>query len=747
MKKRIYFLFFYFERRYKIMYSGYKKEEYVKNSKMRDFFDLIMGVSAGHDHDGTNSKAVSVGTVSDSAITNAKLATDVKIGSVAALTTTSKASIQGAINELDAEIGVISTLSTTAKSTIVEAINEVDAHADAAAASVAGLASLTGAETLTNKTLTSPIIDDTDAGLTLTSADQTHGSATATFPDLGDAADEVVMKDVSQTLTLKTLTTPVIASIYQDSGKTKLLTIPDTASDTLCAIAATQTLSGKTLTAPKIATTGSINDAGGDEYLKFVEATTPVTYIQITSGDTTVPPKVQGAGETNIDLHLLGSGTGKVVVSDGTDPTKVLNFNVAGATTGKYMSIVSSHTNDRVLTLPDATDTLIGKDTTDTLTLKTLTTPVIASLYQDAGKTQLMTVPNSASDTLCAIAATQTLTNKTLTSPAITSPVLTTPIIADGHENVTITSANQTDSGATATIPDFGDSADEFVMKDVVQSITGKTISMPNDAALTLGTTVATAATKITAEFDATTTGIGLINIGSTAVPQVLNVNPGSAVIAETINILHSAGAGDCDDCIASYKKIAVSGSGDSGLTIVGDAPRAYVGVTGGANNSVASAAYASQPWCKHEGTGAITAMSALSALVDVNTDNFTASTVNAGHFHVEGAATVTGQFDGAMIEVYPDVTSLDSGLAIVADGGSTVNSAIRIAGTFGCLMSLPNGAKIFTGTAANESAVYAEVGSVDAIGSIYFSTSGIYIQVANDGADADWNKVSSTHT
>lgn len=56
----------------------------------------------------------------------------------------------------------------------------------------------------------------------------------------------------------------------------------------------------------------------------------------------------------------------------------------------------------------------------------TLTTPVIASLYQDAGKTKLMTLPNTASDTLAAIAATQTLTNKTLTSPKVNEDVAVT---------------------------------------------------------------------------------------------------------------------------------------------------------------------------------------------------------------------------------------------------------------------------------------------------------------------------------
>jgi hypothetical protein len=171
------------------------------------------------------------------------------------------------------------------------------------------------------------------------------------------------------------------------------------------------------------------------------------------------------------------------------------------------------------------------------------------------------------------------------------------------------------------------------------------------------------------------------IAYGTSGTPITLVTNPGSTVMGSTVNLLHSAGEGDCDDLLASYCKVAVTGSGDSGLTIVGSAPRAYVGVTGGANNSVASVAYASQPWAKHEGTGAITAMSALSALLNVGADNFTASTVNAGHFHITGASTVTGQFDGVMIEVYPGVTSIDSFLAMAADGGSSIPTAIRITG------------------------------------------------------------------
>ena len=206
------------------------------------------------------------------------------------------------------------------------------------------------------------------------------------------------------------------------------------------------------------------------------------------------------------------------------------------------------------------------------------------------------------------------------------------------------------------------------------------TFGMLDDMALTIGTTTATAATKITSEFDETTTGIGLFNMGSVSVPMVLNTNPGAAVIGETVNILHSAGAGNCDDLVASYEKIAVSGAGDSGITIVGTASRAYVG-TAVASATVADECYGAQPWASHYGTGAIAAMSGLSAKVDVNTGNFTASTVNAGHFHIEGASTVTGQFDGVMVSVYADVTSMDGALALIVGSGATVASMMRISG------------------------------------------------------------------
>ncbi|MFA5424232.1 MAG: hypothetical protein WC374_10285 [Phycisphaerae bacterium] len=173
-----------------------------------------------------------VGSIEDGSLTNAKLATDAKVGSLAALATIEKASAVGAINELNTGIGNKAALTTEVKTSLVAAVNELDADignpallqttakkvVDAINEIQGGEAaevSLTGVQTLTNKTLTSPIlttpkISDGGDGLTVTSEDQTHAEAVATVPDLGGAAGEFVMKDVVQTVTNKRFTSPKI---------------------------------------------------------------------------------------------------------------------------------------------------------------------------------------------------------------------------------------------------------------------------------------------------------------------------------------------------------------------------------------------------------------------------------------------------------------------------------------------------------------------------------------------------------
>lgn len=67
-------------------------------------------------------------------VDNAALKADIKVGSLATLTTTEKASVVGAINEVDGHadtantsIGTLASLTTTAKTNLVGAVNEVNA--------------------------------------------------------------------------------------------------------------------------------------------------------------------------------------------------------------------------------------------------------------------------------------------------------------------------------------------------------------------------------------------------------------------------------------------------------------------------------------------------------------------------------------------------------------------------------------------------------------------------------------------
>ena len=181
----------------------------------------------------------------------------------------------------------------------------------------------------------------------------------------------------------------------------KTLTLP-ASTDTLVGKATTDTLTNKTLTTPTI--------------------TTPVV---------------------NAGLQLKNGATSAGFIEF---------FEDSDNGTNKVTLIGPASTADITITLPDSADTLVGKATTDTLTNKTLTTPVVNAGLQlknaassagfieffedsDNGTNKVtligpestadvtITLPASA-DTLVGKATTDTLTNKTLTTPTITTPVI-----------------------------------------------------------------------------------------------------------------------------------------------------------------------------------------------------------------------------------------------------------------------------------------------------------------------------------
>jgi hypothetical protein len=180
-----------------------------------------------------------------------------------------------------------------------------------------------------------------------------------------------IADDTSSTITLNTGSTLKIAGgtgiTSSVSGQTVTLDIDNT----VATLTGSQELTNKTLTSPKI---NAINDTIGNEILSLSATADATDYLVIKNGiGTSSPLHIYADGDSaNIGVHLQPKGTGIFTISDGTDFNKGIRFRSSSSAAGTITLIDAVSTTGRVVTLPDATDTLVGRATTDTLTNKTI---------------------------------------------------------------------------------------------------------------------------------------------------------------------------------------------------------------------------------------------------------------------------------------------------------------------------------------------------------------------------------------
>ena len=226
-----------------------------------------------------------------------------------------------------------------------------------------------------DRTITLPNATDTLVGkattdtLTNKSIDLGNNTLTGSLAEFNSAlqSESFVSLTGSETLTNKQLTSPVIAEIV-GTGGIELDAVQDI----------------------------TLDAGGGDVVLKddgtqYGSLTNTSGNLIVKSGSTTAltftGANVTAAGNVTVAGDLTVQGTTTTVDSSSINVQNALVFE--GATDDSFETTLTTvdPTADRTISLPNATDTLVGKATTDTLTNKTLTTPVIAEIDSNSSIT------------------------------------------------------------------------------------------------------------------------------------------------------------------------------------------------------------------------------------------------------------------------------------------------------------------------------------------------------------------------
>jgi hypothetical protein len=282
--------------------------------------------------------------------------------------------------------------------------------------------------------------------------------------------------DISGTVpTTRTISTGTGLTGGGDLSANRTLAIDST----VATLTGTQTLTNKTITAPKI---DLINDTNGNEILGLSPTASAVDYLTVKNGiGVGVPLHLYADGTSaSIGLHIQPKGTGLVTISDGTDFNKGIRFRSSSSAASAITLLDAVATAGRVVTLPDATTTLVGRDTTDTLTNKSISgsTNTLSNIGNASLTNSAITI-NGTSTSLGGSISVGTVTSVNLTASTGIS-VSGGPITGSGSITVTNTAPDQTVAftngtgiSVTGTYPNFTVTNTSPSSGGTVTSVTG----------------------------------------------------------------------------------------------------------------------------------------------------------------------------------------------------------------------------------------------------------------------------------